>query len=165
MTIDHENGTESRFEFDEPELIRLVTEATMESLSCPYEVSVSVSVVTEEEIRRLNREYRGIDRETDVLSFPMNEFDREGIFSGACFEASMTTDPETDELMLGDVILCADRVRSQAEEYGHPEKREYAFLVVHSLLHLCGFDHEEEGERISMEEKQREILDSVGIVR
>lgn len=165
MTIDLENNTELSFSFDEESLILQLVGLTMEEVGCPYEVSVSVSVVDADKIHRLNREYREIDKETDVLSFPMNEFDEAGVFSGDAFEASMTVAPETDELMLGDVVLCADKVKQQAEEYGHSEKREYAFLIVHSLLHLSGFDHIEEADRLLMEETQRRILDSAGINR
>ena len=165
MTIDYDRETKTVFGFDEIDLLNTLVKAAMGELGYPYEVSVSVSVVGEDEIRRLNREFREIDRVTDVLSFLMNEFDEAGVFDGDAFTNSMTLDPETDELQLGDIVLCADAVRSQAEEYGHTEKREYAFLVVHSLLHLCGFDHMEDDDRLIMEEKQRLILDSVGISR
>ena len=165
MTIDFENDSGVDFDFDEPGLLQTLVDATMGMLGCPYEVGVSVSVVTADEIHRLNREYREIDSETDVLSFPMNEYEKAGEFRGEVFEASMTIDPESGELMLGDIVLCADRVRSQATEYGHSEKREYAFLVVHSLLHLCGFDHIADADRMIMEEKQRTILESLSIFR
>lgn len=165
MSIDYCNDSDADFGFDEQELLQTLVGATMELLECPFEVAVSVSVVKKDEIHRLNREYREIDSETDVLSFPMNEFEEAGIFDGEAFDGSMTSDPENGELMLGDIVLCADRIRSQAAEYGHSEKREYAFLVVHSLLHLCGFDHIDDDERIVMEDKQRQILDSLSIVR
>ena len=165
MSIDFENNSGVSFDFDQERLIQILVEQTVEVLGCPYQVGVSVSVVTSEEIRRVNREFREIDKVTDVLSFPMNEFDEAGVFAGDAFEASMTVDPETDELLLGDIVLCADRVRSQAEEYGHSEKREYAFLIVHSLLHLSGFDHIVDTDRLLMEDKQRQILDLVGINR
>ena len=160
-----ENTTDISFGFDERALVDKVLACTMDNLKCPYEVSVDVTVVDEAEIKRLNREFREIDSVTDVLSFPLNEFDTEGVFEGETFEASMETDPETGELMLGDVILCAQKVKSQAEEYGHSEEREFAFLVVHSLLHLCGYDHIEEADRERMEEKQSEILNELKIVR
>ncbi|MBR0118930.1 MAG: rRNA maturation RNase YbeY, partial [Eubacterium sp.] len=91
--------------------------------------------------------------------------DEPGVFEGDVFEGSMSSDPDTDELLLGDIVLCADKVRSQAEDYGHSEKREYTFLIVHSLLHLCGFDHIEDADREVMDAKQAEILDHVGISR
>lgn len=154
-----------RFDFDVDELISVLLKQTMKMLDCPYEVSVDVSIASEEEIRELNAEHRNIDKVTDVLSFPMNEFDEPGVFSGEAFEASKTIDPDTDELLLGDVVICAEKVKAQAKEYGHSEKREFAFLVVHSLLHLSGFDHIDDADRKIMEDKQREILEAVGIKR
>ncbi len=165
MNIFYDNNTGFETDFASNDFVRELVEKTCEVLGCPYEVSVSVSVVDEDEIHRLNNEFRDIDRATDVLSFPMNEFDEAGVFDGDAFEASLTTDPDTDELMLGDVIICAQKVKAQAEEYGHSEKREFAFLVVHSLLHLCGFDHIEDSDRLVMESKQKEILDLLGINR
>ena len=165
MLIDYINDSDIEFGFDEEELIERLVSATVKMLECPYDVSVSVSVVGLDEIHRLNNEYREIDRPTDVLSFPMNEYDEPGVFEGDTFETSMSLDPDTDELLLGDIVLCADKVRFQAEEYGHSEEREYAFLIVHSLLHLCGFDHIEDVDRELMETRQAEILDHVGINR
>ena len=165
MSIDYLNESDITFGFDEESLVRRLLEQTLENLNCPYEASVNVSVVDEDEIRRLNLEFREIDRVTDVLSFPMNEFDAEGVFEGDVFEGSMEADPETGELLLGDVILCSGKVRAQAEEYGHSEEREFAFLVVHSLLHLCGYDHMEDSDRKVMEDKQSEILDQLNIKR
>ncbi len=153
------------FDFDVDEVINKVHIQTMNTLGCPYKTSVDVSIVDEEEIRRLNSEYRDIDKVTDVLSFPMNEFDEAGCFSGESFELSKTIDPETEELLLGDVIICAEKVRSQAAEYGHSEMREFAFLVVHSLLHLSGFDHIDTSDRELMESKQDEILNKLDIRR
>ena len=161
MTVYFENNTTESFPFDEKDLLTKVISQTMEILDCPYEVSV----VGEDEIRRLNREFRDIDSVTDVLSFPMNEFDSEGVFAGETFESSLETDPDTDELILGDVILCAEKVKAQAEEYGHSEEREFAFLVVHSLLHLCGYDHMEDEDRLRMEDRQRQIMDQLKIYR
>ena len=165
MTIDYDNTTDTVFDFDEDELIIDIARVTMKQLACPYDIEVSVSVVDADTIHELNRETRQIDAETDVLSFPMNEFDTEGVFEGETFELSKSIDPDTGELVLGDVVLCADRVLSQADEYGHTVKREFAFLIVHSLLHLCGFDHMEDDERMIMEDRQREILDSMNIKR
>lgn len=164
MTVDFEND-EYAFPFDETELIGTLVNETFRQLACPYEVYVSVQVVDVTTIRELNREYRNIDRETDVLSFPMNEYESPGKFSGDIFDRSMSIDPETGELLLGDIVLCAERICSQAKEYGHSQKREYAFLVVHSLLHLSGYDHMEEDDRDAMERMQRLILDNLGIQR
>lgn len=112
----------------------------------------------------MNREFRQIDAPTDVLSFPMLEYQTPGDFSG--FEEEEDSfDPESGELLLGDIVISKDKVLRQAEEYGHSPKREFAFLIAHSMLHLFGYDHMEEDERLVMEQKQREILERVGILR
>ena len=116
---------------------------------------ISVSIVDNEEIREINRQFRSIDRATDVLSFPMLTF-AEGE------EAEVN---ENDEIVLGDIIISVDKVREQAEEYGHSMQREFAFLIVHSMLHLFGYDHMEEQEAAVMEGKQREILECLNILR
>ena len=102
----------------------------------------------------MNLEHRGIDRATDVLSFPMLEFDHPGDFSIIDEETADVFDPESGELMLGDIVISVDKVLEQAQEYGHSPKREYAFLIAHSMLHLCGYDHMDDEERKVMEEKQ-----------
>ena len=95
----------------------------------------------------------------------MMEYDTPGGFEGQAFENSMTISPESEELVLGDIVLCSDVIAEQAEEYGHSELREYSFLIVHSMLHLFGYDHMEEEERKQMEAKQREIMEQMGIPR
>ena len=140
-------------------------EASLEYVQCPYEAEVSLLITHDEEIREMNREHRGIDRATDVLSFPMLEFERPGDFTGIDEEMSDVFDPESGELMLGDIVISADKVIAQAEEYGHSPKREYAFLIAHSMLHLCGYDHMEDDERKVMEQKQREIMEKINILR
>ena len=113
----------------------------------------------------MNREYRGIDRETDVLSFPNVDFEEEGVFDIDEDREADCFDPETGELVLGDIMISVDRVYGQAQEYGHSVRREFAFLVAHSMLHLCGYDHMEEEERARMERRQEEILTGLGITR
>ena len=153
------------FSFDAREIAETVVEASLEYVQCPYEAEVSLLITHDEEIREMNREHRGIDRATDVLSFPMLEFERPGDFTGIDEEMSDVFDPESGELMLGDIVISADKVIAQAEEYGHSPKREYAFLIAHSMLHLCGYDHMEEEERKVMEQKQREIMEKINILR
>ena len=165
MTITYENESVLDLGIPAEETARLVTEETMRVLGCPYEVSVNILLTDEEEIHKLNLEYRQVDRPTDVLSFPMSDFPAPGDFSFLDEDSPDTFDPDTGELMLGDIVLCAGRVLSQAEEYGHSVRREFAFLVTHSLLHLTGFDHMTEEEAAEMEGKQRQILDSLGITR
>ena len=144
------------FPFDVKEIAEMVVDAALEHIGCPYEAEISLLITHDEEIHEMNREHRGIDRATDVLSFPMLEFDIPGNFSGIA---------ETGELMLGDIVISADKVMAQAEEYGHSPKREYAFLIAHSMLHLCGYDHMEDDERKEMEQKQRMILEKINILR
>lgn len=153
------------FSFDAREIAETVVEASLEYVQCPYEAEVSLLITHDEEIREMNREHRGIDRATDVLSFPMLEFERPGDFTGIDEEMSDVFDPESGELMLGDIVISADKVIAQAEEYGHSPKREYAFLIAHSMLHLCGYDHMEDDERKEMEQKQRMILEKINILR
>ena len=115
---------------------------------------VSLTVVDNEEIRELNNEFRGKDSATDVLSFPMSD------------NGEFDVNPETNRIMLGDIVISAERARQQAEEYGHSFEREMCFLATHSMFHLLGYDHEvsEEEEKI-MFQKQNKVLDKLGIVR
>ena len=165
MTVLYERECESEFDFQEEELLEKIIPYVLQEEKCPFEAEVSVTLVDKEEIHRLNREFRQVDRPTDVLSFPMMDYDSSADFSGRSFEESLTISPETGEIVLGDNVICSDVVREQAEEYGHSELREFSFLVVHSLLHLFGYDHMEEEERIEMEEKQREIMNQLQILR
>ena len=153
------------FDFDIQEIAELVVNAALDYVQCPYEAEVSLLVIHDEEIREMNREHRGIDRPTDVLSFPMLEFETPGDFSEVSEETADVFDPESGELMLGDIVISADRVTAQAEEYGPSRKREYAFLIAPSMPHLRGYDHMEEDERQVMEQKQREIMEKIDILR
>ena len=124
---------------------------------------MNLLVTDSESIRQMNLEYRQIDSATDVLSFPMQEFDHPADFSAFREGDYSVFDPASGELMLGDIVVNAQRVAQQAEEYGHSQKREYAFLIAHSLLHLVGYDHMEEEERLEMEDQQRRIMEMVRI--
>lgn len=150
--------------FDAEETARLVVDAALEYIGCPYEAEVNLLLTHDEEIHEMNRAYRNIDRPTDVLSFPMLEYEAPGDFAG--FESMQDYfDPESGELLLGDIVISLDRVKAQAEEYGHSVRREYAFLIAHSMLHLFGFDHMVENERIVMEQKQKDIMEKIRILR
>ncbi|WP_010270267.1 rRNA maturation RNase YbeY [Paenibacillus senegalensis] len=132
---------------------------------------VALSFVDDEEIRQLNKEYRGIDRPTDVLSFPMLEYgademvidysELEGI---AADEDTLTSGLYSGD-QLGDIVISVPRALAQAEEYGHSIEREIGFLFVHGFLHLLGFDHQNEEEEQLMIRKQEDILREAGIVR
>ena len=165
MTILLEEETEVSFDFDHKTLANEVIMAACDAEKCPYEAEVNLTLVDNDCIHEINREYRQIDRPTDVLSFPMQTYEAPADFSHAedCVEDNFN--PDTGELLLGDIILSVDKVREQAAAYGHSEKREFAFLILHSMLHLFGYDHETEQEREAMEARQRSILDDLGITR
>ncbi len=141
-----------------------VIEAAADYVECPYEIEVNLLLTMNEEIREMNYNFRDIDRATDVLSFPMIPYDEPEDFE-FLEEADECFNPETGELVLGDIVISKEKVVSQAEEYGHSIEREYAFLIAHSMLHLFGHDHMEEEERIVMEKKQKKILEQLGILR
>lgn len=171
MTINFENEYELEklediFPFDYEEVAQQVITAVLDQEQCPYEASVEVIYTSNEAIREMNHEHRGIDRATDVLSFPMVDF------TSPCeydileqMESDFYFDPDSGELMLGDIVLSIPRIVEQANEYGHSTKREYAFLIAHSMLHLLGYDHMTEEDAALMEEKQNQVLETLKIPR
>ena len=165
MTINIDKEVEVTFEFSEEEYIKKVILAAMDYVDCPYEAEVNVLFTDNAGIHEMNREYRDIDRPTDVLSFPMVEYAQAGFFDCLEEEQSDCFHPETGELLLGDIVLSLDKIKEQAKEYGHSELRELCFLVAHSMLHLFGYDHMEEAEREQMEQMQRDILSKLNILR
>ena len=160
-----ENETSQSFSFDEKALLDRVAQAVLDSENCPYETTVNLLLTDDAGIREYNKNYRNIDAETDVLSFPNLEFETPGDFSGVEEREADCFDPDSGELVLGDIILNVSRVKEQAVEYGHSELREFAFLLAHSLFHLCGYDHMEPDEAAFMEEKQEAVLQSLQITR
>ena len=114
---------------------------------------VSVTLTNNEYIHTLNKQYRGIDRPTDVLSFALNESEEPDVEDGP------------DVNVLGDLVISVERAKEQAADYGHSVKREVAFLTVHGMLHLLGYDHMEEEDRIEMEAEQRFVMEKLGIPR
>ena len=165
MSFYSENETSIVLDFDWVQLYETVVEAVLEQEGCPYETQVSLLLTDNKGIREFNRENRGIDKETDVLSFPNIEFDKESNFDLVEEEEVDYFDPETGELILGDIIISLDKVKEQALEYGHSEKREFAFLVAHSMFHLCGYDHMVPEEEKIMNEKQELLLSYLNISR
>lgn len=164
MTINFEEEGSYKLSFDGYMLAQKVIEASLDYLECPYECEVNLLLTMNPEIHQMNLEFRNVDRPTDVLSFPMNEYETPGDFS--CFEyMDDCFHPETGELLLGDIVISKEKIASQAQEYGHSLEREYAFLIAHSMLHLSGYDHIEDEERMVMEEKQREIMKILNISR
>ncbi len=153
------------FSFHYRVLAERVIQAALDAEGFPFEAEVSVLLTDNEKIRHINGKTRGIDAVTDVLSFPMLDFAAPADFSFPEAEWEDFTDPDTGEIALGDIVLSVDKVKEQAQEYGHSEKREYAFLLTHSMLHLLGYDHMEEEERFLMEAHQRTILAALNIER
>ena len=131
----------------------------------PFEAEINLTLVDEPTILQINQEYRQIDRSTDVLSFPMIEYEQAGDFSGIEEDVEDNFNPDTGEALLGDIVICVPKVYAQAEEFGHSVEREFAFLIVHSMLHLFGYDHMTPDEAAFMENKQREILNEMNILR
>ena len=148
---------------DVPETItESITKAINQVLSdqkVEIECDISVTLTDNEEIREINNNYRNIDKETDVLSFPMLEFDT----PGAIF--ATPEDYEDDRLVLGDIVISVEKAYAQADEYGHSPEREFAFLAAHSTLHLLGYDHMTEEEEKVMFEKQELSLENIGLGR
>ncbi len=164
MTVYFEDEAGISFGFDPEEKVEEVIAFVRDHVECPYDIEVSVTLVDTDTIRQVNSQFRQIEKVTDVLSFPMMEYDSPRDFGGQAFQNSLSLSPDTQEMILGD-ILCSEVVKTQAEEYGHSELREFCFLVVHSMLHLFGYDHIQEEDRREMEEEQRKIMERLGINR
>lgn len=165
MTFQIEYETSIPLPIDYEPLIERVILGAIDYADCPYEAEVSVTLTDNAGIQEINKEFRNIDAPTDVLSFPMISYETPGNFDHVedCVEEHFN--PETGELLLGDIILSVEKIMEQAEKYGHSKERELAFLVAHSMLHLFGYDHMEEDERLEMEAKQKELLDILHIYR
>lgn len=138
---------------DFEKLIEDCTRAALEEEEIEDDAEVSVTLVDNARIRELNAEFRETDRETDVLSFPLGD------------ENGYEVNPDTDAILLGDIVISLEKAKSQAEEYGHSFRRETAFLVTHSLFHLLGYDHMSPDEETEMFAKQEKVLEKLGITR
>ena len=165
MTIQIEYETEIQMDIPWERIIHDIVPAALDYEQCPYEAEVSVILTDNASIRELNRDHRQIDAPTDVLSFPMLELEKESDFSHVEDSVEDCCDPETGELVLGDIIISVEKVMEQAEKYGHSRERELAFLLAHSMLHLCGYDHMDDAEREEMERRQDDILSGKGYHR
>lgn len=169
MAVHVENETDLTFDFPLEGLLTEVVECALDTEEFPYEAEVNIVLTNDEEIRAINQESRGIDAATDVLSFPALEYEAAGDFSFlehlSDAEELNYCNPETGELILGDMMISLEHVKAQAKEYGHSERRELAFLCVHSMLHLFGYDHILESDRRLMQEEEKRILGRLGIPR
>ena len=158
MAVYIENQAKARFAFHYRVLIEKAVQTVMKDKQIPGELDVNVLIVAPERIREINRDTRNLDQVTDVLSFPYFEYDRPGFFDRDRIDWA-------EEDILGDIVICADKVMAQAEEYGHSVKRELAFLTVHSMLHLTGYDHIDPRDAELMETEQKKIMEELGITR
>lgn len=148
-------------------LAQKVIEHVLLKEGCPFDCEVNVTMTDNNSIWAVNKEFRDMDKPTDVLSFPNCDFEVPGDFTQFddedvyydCFN------PENDSFVLGDIMISRDKMNEQAEEYGHGVTREFAFLIAHSVLHLIGYDHMEESDAKCMEQKQTEYLNELGITR
>ena len=125
-------------------------------------LAIEISFTDEEEIRRLNRELRGIDKVTDVLSFPALDLERGQAIKKAEYPFEID---EEGRLLLGSIAICIKRAKEQAEEYGHSYERELHYLIVHGIMHCLGYDHMEESDKAQMREQEEKILNKLGITR
>ena len=142
--------------FDE-EKIKIITKACLEAEKIGFDCEIGVTFTDNEQIRRLNCEHREIDRETDVLSFPM--------LSDVNDISELDMNPENGMVYLGDIVISLEKAAEQAEEFGHSFEREVSFLIVHSMMHLVGYDHIEDDERTVMREHEEAVLSNLGILR
>ena len=152
MTLDLEDEYGLDLGFDYEKTATEVINQVLEEEGCPYEAQVNLLLTSDPEIHRMNMEYREVDRPTDVLSFPQVEYESPADFSWG-------------ELFLGDIVISLDKVKEQAEKYNHSVRREFAFLVAHSMLHLLGYDHMTPEEAKDMESRQSAALEHLGITR
>lgn len=166
MTLIMEQDNIPEFDFDVFATAEETIKTALFLAGFKRESEVSLSFVSKEEIKELNRDYRGIDSVTDVLSFPLIDFgpsrEYEKVLS---LNEADSINPDTGEIMLGDIVVCEEKIVSQAKEYGHSVKREFAFLVCHSTLHLIGFDHIDEDDQKDMEAMQKKIMEELSITR
>ena len=170
-----DNG-EQVFDFDAEEVASQIIQKVMELENCLYEVEINILLTDDASIGKLNAMYREKDGATDVLSFPVSS--REELQKIFSYDFIMTEEtdieseefdssfnPESGNLILGDIVISVETLLRQASEYGHTVKREFAFLMVHGVLHLLGYGHADEEESLVMEKKQNQILEELGISR
>lgn len=159
-----DNKYKNTINIDYKDIALKVIEEAERFVECPYECEVNLLITDNNEVQILNRETRDIDSTTDVLSFPAIDFNSPADFS-VIEDDDFNFNLESGELVLGDIVISYDKVIEQANEFNHSETREFAFLVAHSMLHLFGYDHINDDERIIMESEQETILNNLDIRR
>ncbi|HIT88505.1 MAG TPA: rRNA maturation RNase YbeY [Candidatus Coprocola pullicola] len=155
MTVWIDNRTAFEWNAFWEEIVKKAVRTSLLYENFEQKCEISVSIVTEEEIQKINKTFRNVDSPTDVLSFPQLTFE----------EGEIAQVNEKDEIILGDIIISIERAKKQSEEYGHSLEREIAFLTVHSMLHLLGYDHMQKEEEKEMFFKQEQILQQAGFFR
>jgi len=171
MNIIFDTDTSLEFPSEEFEtIVKDIVSYTIDRFDIPYECQISFTFTDNKGIAVINKDFRDIDSPTDVLSFPMLEYDEPGklddiISDDPDYFDPDVFDPDTGELILGDIVISVEKAKAQALEYGHSIKREIAFLTAHSMLHLLGYDHMTDEERVVMEELQEAILNEKGYTR
>jgi probable rRNA maturation factor len=142
-----------RVTYEQKHLVRRAIKATLEYEGYENNAEISLTFTDNEKIRRINSQFRSIDKPTDVLSFPLNDYENT--------PASLADEPSG---CLGDIVISLERAKEQADEFGHSLDREIAFLTVHSMLHLLGYDHvDSEADELDMRRRQSEILKNMGL--
>ena len=165
MRLYVEYEAEEQLDLDYEETACRVGDAVLEAEGFPYGAEVNLVLTSDEEIRRINQQFRGIDAPTDVLSFPGIPFETPGNLQELTENETAHKNPDSGNIMLGDIMICVPRVFSQAAAYGKRVEREYVLLFAHSMLHLMGYDHMEPDEAKEMEKKQENILESLNLSR
>ncbi len=169
MTVNIEYETDIELKLDYEDIINKVVAEAADYEKCPYETEVNVVLTDNKSIHEINRETRNVDAPTDVLSFPMIEYGAPADFDSLEEEMELSPgdyfNPDSGELMLGDIVISVEKVMEQAEKYGHSQERELAFLVAHSMMHLFGYDNMGAEEAKVMEAKQEDVLRALGISR
>ena len=165
MSFYLEEEVEVCFSFAYGKIAEEVIEFCLSYANFPYEAEVNLTLTNNEGIHAINKEFRHMDKPTDGLSFPMLSYEMAGDFTFLDEEDSCDFNPDTGEAILGDIVISVEKVKEQAESYGHSELREFAFLIAHSMLHLFGYDHMTPEDAAVMEQKQEEILNALNILR
>ena len=143
-----------------------VIEFALKEEEVDIKCEVSLLFVDNEEIKEINKDTRGIDRETDVLSFPMLEYEDKKVFKDLYKDYKFSqSDFDGEELVLGDIVLSLEKALEQSKEYNHSFDREASYLVVHSVLHLLGYDHMEDEDKVIMRSREEDILNKLNITR
>ncbi|OON96602.1 MAG: rRNA maturation RNase YbeY [Epulopiscium sp. Nele67-Bin005] len=159
------DSTQNFFNQQMQEKILSVIEGALDEEDVPYEVEISLTITNKEQIQQINFEQRNINKYTDVLSFPQIEPAPNGGINWDILETNFCTNHDTGAIILGDIVLCFEVAKEQAQDFGHSLEREVCFLVAHSMFHLLGYDHMTKEDEARMIEKQENVLTKLKISR